>query len=71
MFLNNAGEHYLRNRVMLAMLNSHKVYHKDTHEEVSLYEALIEEEIKSKDGKVIGKKIVANPDYQVKTTIDG
>jgi hypothetical protein len=47
MFLNSAGEHYLRNRTMLSMLYNYKVYHKDTMQEKSLYDVLEVKEIYS------------------------
>lgn len=60
MFLNSAGEHYLRNRTMLAMLYNYKVIDKKTKKEVSLYDALVKKEIykDSTNKEVVGNRIM-------------
>lgn len=69
MFLNSAGEHYLRNRTMLAMLYNYKVLDKKNNKEVSLYEALKEADIykDSSNKEVVGKKIIFDNDNYSKT----
>lgn len=69
MFLNSAGEHYLRNRTMLAMLYNYKVLDKKTNKEVSLYEALKEADVYKDitNKEVVGKKIIFDNDNYSKT----
>ena len=67
MFLNSAGEHYLRNRTMLAMLMHQKVENAEGQEK-SLYDILKEQDIYSDKAQTqkVGKKIVVEEGYFIK-----